>query len=134
MRFDIGVAWQILRNKGYKCSIATYGHLVDVDSTMTEKEQLDATKVGIYDHYNYGYGERLEARESITRSDALEGNLSNLIGTKRPLDKWEHTSYDTLYSFYAGKVRFPRNALIKVAMDCAYRKRLSRCFGERWIY
>ena len=35
---------QMLLKKGYTCSVATYGHLVEPDTTKTELKQREETK------------------------------------------------------------------------------------------
>jgi hypothetical protein len=101
-RFTAGVGIQMLLKKGYTCSIATYGHLVEPDSDKPEEKQRQDTKEVVADHYNIEY---YSHSEDMRQSEAPpERPLKDLVGTKRPLDKWEHKTYKHLFSFYAGKV------------------------------
>jgi hypothetical protein len=92
----------MLFKKGYTCSLATYGHLSDLDTTATEEQQRKDTKVVVTDFYNTKYNQPTEV--SFDQSETTHGHLNELVGTKRPMDKWEHKQYDRLFSFYAGKV------------------------------
>jgi hypothetical protein len=97
-RFTLGVMQQMLLKKGYTCSVATYGHLMDPDETKPEPEQRRDVKQAITNHYNENYAKQAD---DIAEPDKA---LDELVGTKRPMDRWEHKSYERLYSFYAGKV------------------------------
>jgi hypothetical protein len=98
LRFDLGVFGQMLKKKGYKCSIATTGNLVKVDPKKPKKDQLQEAKSHVSAHYINEYEHGIMSREDPSRE------LKALIGTKRPLRKWEHTNHENLHCFYAGKV------------------------------
>jgi hypothetical protein len=102
-RFTAGIALQMLLKKGYTCSLATYGHLVDPDITQPEARQRADTKNAISTHYVDEYSAEFSGRWQEERPVA-GGVIQDLVGAKRPSDQWEHDSYDHLYSFYAGKV------------------------------
>lgn len=92
----------MLLKKGYTCSVATYGHLVEPDTTKTELERREETKEHVVHHYNTEYQNPTE----FSQIDHTQSNLKELVGTKRPMDKWEHKTYNHLFSFYAGKVYY----------------------------
>ena len=92
----------MLFKKGYKCSLATYGHLAEPVATNTEQQQRQATKAVVTNFYNTEYNQPNDAVFPTT--EETEGSVTDLVGTKRPMDKWEHKQYDRLFSFYAGKV------------------------------
>lgn len=89
----------MLLKKGYTCSVATYGHLVEPDATKPELKQREETKEHVVEHYNTEYQNPAES----SQMDNIQSNPKELVGTKRPMDKWEHKTYDRLFSFYAGK-------------------------------
>jgi hypothetical protein len=98
-RFSLGVANQMLRKKEYPCSYATYGNFYHTDNNQPELMQRRAMKHAIQDHYNEVYNKPSEHRLEWVRK-----SVSELVGTKRPRDKWTHTAVEKMYSFYAGKV------------------------------
>ena len=111
-RFTAGIGIQMLLKKGYTCSVATYGHLVEPDTTKTEVERREEIKEHVVDHYNKKY---LHSGQT-PQSEIQQGDLRELVGTKRPMDQWEHKTYDSLFSFYAGKVcTFVSTLLLMIA-------------------
>jgi hypothetical protein len=111
----------MLLKKGYKCSIATTGDLpVVIDPTKSKKDQLQEAKAGVSTHYIQEYEGGIMSRENP------DGDLKDLIGTKRPTRKWEHTNHEKLHCFYAGKVKLCYYELMKVTMDGKICKCLSR--------
>ena len=92
----------MLLKKGYTCSVATYGHLVEPDSDKPEEKQRQDAKEAVADYYNSEY--HSSSDDTWQSETPPEGPLQHLVGTKRPLDKWEHKTYNHLFSFYAGKV------------------------------
>jgi hypothetical protein len=122
-RFELGVVGQMIKKKGYKCSIATAGNLVKVDPKKPKKDQLQEAKSRVSTHYINEYEHGIMSREDPS------GELKALIGTKRPIRKWEHTNHENLHCFYAGKVNLYYYDLMKVTMDVA----ICKCFSRRIV-
>ena len=121
-RFGLGVVGQMLKKKGYKCSIATAGNLVIVDPKKPKKDQLEEAKTRVSAHYIDKYEHGLMFRENPS------GELKTLIGTKRPA-RWEHTNHENLHCFYAGKVNLYYYELMKVTMGVT----ICKCFSRRIV-
>jgi hypothetical protein len=104
IRFTLGVMKELVLKSGYPCSFATSGTLTPaeaVNANGDEEQRRVATKAIIKQHYHSHYDAQVAGEVIATGRGA---SLSTLVGTKRPMVKWEQSHNPSMYSFYAGKV------------------------------
>jgi hypothetical protein len=93
----------VLFKKEYKCSVATHGaQAPPADLNADAITQRTAIKTQLRDFYNERYNRRQV--DYIRTELPKDGNIGDIIDSNLPMDKWQHTTYEQMNCFYAGKV------------------------------
>jgi hypothetical protein len=100
-RFELGAMTKVFLGSTYPCSFATYGPYVVPRPYDTLVQQRQDVKDAVKHLYQTQYKDT----SLIPVREGDDTPLSDLVGTKRPMDAWQQTMKPLgVFSFYAGKV------------------------------